>query len=163
MHIKLAVDMSQVRALLGDESQEAQAAADLSQRALTVLQEAEAACSPVQALPSSGASSLESSPERHAGSPTADPLPLPSWRSHGLKALIRSLQSEFQAAERALLTALEQQGAGTGEEGTEWSIGAMREASHDGKHETNFGSSQALAKLSQCLMDTCNAADDSEA
>ena len=159
----MAFDTSQVRALLGDESQETQAGADLSQRALTVLQEAEAACSPMQAQPSSGASSLESSPERNAGSSKAEPLPLPPWRSHSLKALIRSLQSEFQAAERALSTALEHQDAGTGEEGTEWSIGAMREACHDGKHETNLGSSQALAKLSQCLMHTCNAANDSEA
>lgn len=121
-----------------------------------MLKEAEAACSPAAELPRSGSYSLAGSPEGPAG-PSPDQA-LPVWRSHGLTALLRSLQSEFEAAERALAAALEQQACGLLKdhgESMEWSIGAMRESASVNKVDIEVGPTQALAKLAQCLEETC--------
>jgi len=148
----------QVRSLLAQENHEVRTTVDLSERAQAVLQEAEAACSPASAQMSSGAGSLTESPEQPTRSPPSQALP--AWRSHGLTSLLRSLQSEFEAAEKALAIALEQQASGISlshEGSAEWSISAMREGGPSEKFDMEMGSSQALAKLSQCLAETCEA------
>lgn len=150
----------QVRGLLGRERGDADATAELAQRAQAVLQEADAACSPARAQASIGASSLAGSPKkRQELSPARTALP--AWRSSGLTALLKSLQTESEAAERALAAALEQQtapGLSLGE-GDRWSIGVMRDGRPEGKLDPGFWSSQALAKLAQCLMNTSVTAD----
>ena len=150
------VYIAQVRGLLGHSSHEAQTNSDLAKRARTVLKEAEAACSPAPALPRRSSSSLAGGPEDPAG-PSTDQA-LPAWRSHGLTALLRSLQSEFEAAEQALAAALEQQACGLLRghgESENWSICAMRESASVDKYDTELGPTQALAELSQCLEGTC--------
>ena len=150
---------TQVRGLLGHDSHEAQTGVDLAERAQSVLKEAEAACSHAPALPRSGSSSLAGSPKPPAESSSVQALP--AWRSHGITALLRSLQAEFEAAEQALAAALEQQASGLSDsrgDVAEWSIAAMRESAivdpmFDA--ELAMGSSQALAKLSQCLEESC--------
>ena len=147
-----------MRGLLGREDSEAP---DLAQRAQTVLQEAQAACCPAQAQPRS---------QPAAGVPVdAGRSTLPGWRSSSVAALLRSLQSELAAAENALVSAVERQ-ASLRRTGTacrdEWSIGAMRDEGLDKLLGLTFGSSQAVAKLSSCLGETCkgdNAAEDGEA
>ena len=86
-----------------------------------------------------------------------------------MAALLRSLQSELTAAENALASAVERQ-ASSRRTGTacrdEWSIGAMRDEGLDKLLGLTFGSSQAVAKLSSCLGETCkgdNATEDGEA
>lgn len=125
---RLLYILVQVRGLLGGDSHEAQTGAELAERAQTVLRETEAACSPAPELLGSGSFSLTGSPDNAARS-LADQV-LPVWRSHGLTALLRSLQSEFSAAEKALAAALNQQRSGkltSHGESIEWSKCAMRE------------------------------------
>ncbi len=143
---------AQVRGLLGHDGHVAQTNTDLAQRAQAVLKEAEAACSPATALPRSGSCSITGSPGDPVGPAPSQALPV--WRSHGLTALLRSLQSEFESAEQALAAALEQQATGlfmSHGESTEWSIGAMRESASFDKVDTELGPCEALAKLSQRL------------
>ena len=147
---------AQVRGLLGHDSREAQTSSDLAEKAQTVLREAEAACCPATALPHSGSSSVTGSLGDLAVPSPSQTLPV--WRSHGLTALLRSLQSEFESAEHALAAALEQQASGLPichEEGAKWSIGAMRESASFDKFDTELGPCEALAKLSQCLEESC--------
>ena len=147
-----------MRGLLGQEDSEAP---DLAQRAQTVLQEAQAACCPAQTQPRS---------QPAAGVPVdAGRRALPEWRSSSVAALLRSLQTELTAAENALASAMERQ-ASSRRTGTacrdEWSIGAMREEGLDKLLGLSFGSSQAVAKLSSCLGETCkgdNTTEDGEA
>ena len=131
---------------------------DLAQRAQTVLQEAQAACCPAQAQPCS---------QPAAGAPEdAGRRASPEWRSSSVAALLRSLQSELTAAENALTSAVDRQ-ASLRQTGTacrdEWSIGVMRDEGLDKLLGLTFGSSQAVAKLSSCLGETCkgdNATED---
>ena len=150
------VQTVQVRGLLGHDSHEAQTSSDLAERAQTVLKEAEAACSPATALPRSSSSSITDSPG-HPPAPSPSQA-LPVWRSHGLTALLRSLQAEFASAEQALAAALEQQASGLSTchgDSTEWSISAMRESASSEKFDTELGPCAALAKLSQCFEESC--------
>ena len=147
----------QVRGLLEHEDSKAQTSLDLAQRAQTVLQEAQAACCPAQWQPrcQPAACALED----------ADRSALPEWRSSSVAALLRTLQSELTAAESALASAVERQ-ASLRPMGAvcrdEWSIGAMRQEGLDKALGSAFGSSQALAKLSKCLKETCKGDDAAE-
>ena len=121
-----------------------------------MLREVEAACSPAPALRCSGSSSLTGSPDNPLRSSAKQALPV--WRSHGLTALLRSLQSEFNAAEKALAAALEQQSSGlhtSHEESIEWSIRAMREVASVDKFATELGLPQAHAKLLERPEEAC--------